>query len=564
MKKHLNNFRIIAKNQIKKLCFVFFVMIISVFLDVLSISSLLPIFNELTNTSQPGISSQYFDKLISFFNFEYDIVLFSIFTLILFALKNLFLYFYIKISSNFFSYLTIFHQEKILGNYLRSPFSFFLKKNSSFFLRELLNETKQLNSNYIQPIMAIILNILTILFFTIFLFNINFLYTTVLISFSIVFYFIFAFTYKNKIEFFGEQRRIMNYKMIDNVKQMFEGFRELKIYNKKNLFIMDLKKRFNRMANVTVARSLISNIPKLFLEVILVLMFLIIILYNNNNSEQHLATIGIFTASAFRIMPNVISLIRSYQRMNYSETALQSILPVLDKNTFDQKANYSENLKFEKNLELKGIDFFYEKEKEIFKDLNIIIDKNSCIGIKGESGSGKSTLIDILCGFLDINKGKILIDNEEKKIYESQSWLEKISYIQQSVYIFDSSIFTNISLEKEIEKIDKNLVNKILNKLNMIEFNNDDKISLGELGSKISGGQAQRIGIARALDRESEILIFDESFNSLDQKNHKIILDLINKLKKNKTIIIISHNNKDFLPCDKIYEIKNKKIIKQK
>ena len=121
---------------------------------------------------------------------------------------------------------------------------------------------------------------------------------------------------------------------------------------------MDLKKRFNRMANVTVARSLISNIPKLFLEVILVLMFLIIILYNNNNSEQHLATIGIFTASAFRIMPNVISLIRSYQRMNYSETALQSILPVLDKNTFDQKANYSENLKFEKNLELKGIDFF--------------------------------------------------------------------------------------------------------------------------------------------------------------------------------------------------------------
>ncbi len=539
-------------------------MIISVFLDVLSIGSLIPIFNELTNVGQAGVYNRYLEKFTSIFKFEYSIILFSILTFILFSLKNLFIFFYIKISSNFFSYLTIYHQEKILQNYLNSPFIFFSKKTSSFFLREILDEIKQLNSFYIQPIMAIILNILTILFFTIFLFNINFLYTSVLISFSIIFYFIFAFTYKNKIEFFGEQRRIMNYKMVDNVKQMFEGFRELKIYNKKNLFIMDLKKRFNRMANVNVARSLISNIPKLFLEVILVFMFLIIILYNNdNNSEQHFATIGVFTASAFRIMPNIISLIRSYQRMNYSETALQNILPVLDKNTFDQKANYSENLKFEKNLELKGIDFFYEKEKEIFKDLNIIIDKNSCIGIKGESGSGKSTLVDILCGFLDINKGKILIDNEEKKIYESQSWLDKISYIQQSVYIFDSSIFTNISLEKEIEKIDKDLVNKILHQLNMIEFNNNDKISLGELGSKISGGQAQRIGIARALYRESEILIFDESFNSLDQKNHKIILDLINKLKKNKTIIIISHNDKDFLPCDKIYEIRNHKIIKQ-
>ena len=211
MNKHLNNFRIISKNQIKKLCFVFSVMIISVFLDVLSIGSLIPIFNELTNVGQAGVYNRYLEKFTSIFKFEYSIILFSILTFILFSLKNLFIFFYIKISSNFFSYLTIYHQEKILQNYLNSPFIFFSKKTSSFFLREILDEIKQLNSFYIQPIMAIILNILTILFFTIFLFNINFLYTSVLISFSIIFYFIFAFTYKNKIEFFGEQRRIMNY-----------------------------------------------------------------------------------------------------------------------------------------------------------------------------------------------------------------------------------------------------------------------------------------------------------------------------------------------------------------
>ena len=102
-------------------------------------------------------------------------------------------------------------------------------------------------------------------------------------------------------------------------------------------------------------------------------------------------------------------------------------------------------------MELKGIDFFYEKEKEIFKDLNIIIDKNSCIGIKGESGSGKSTLIDILCGFLDINKEK-LIDNEKKKFMNPNPWLEKISYIQQSVYIFDSSIFYKYLIGKRKRK----------------------------------------------------------------------------------------------------------------
>ena len=562
MREIIKNFNIITKGQRKKLLFVFVIMTLQIFLDVMSIGSLLPIFTQITSGNTINFSNQYLEKIKLIFDIEYNIILFSIITLILFSLKNLFVFFYIKISSNFFSYLTIFHQEKIMKNYLSSPYSFFLKKNSSFFIREVLDETKQLNSNFIQPILAMILNVITILFFVILLFSVNFIYTTFLIIFSVIFYLVFTLIFKKKILFFGEQRRIQNYKMIDNVKQMFEGFRELKIYNKQNLFLEDLKKRFNRMANITVARSLISNTPRLFLEVILVLMFLILILLNKNNTEQYLATIGIFTASAFRIMPNVLSLIRSYQRMNYSETALKNLLPVLDKKKADNKTEIEENFKFEKSLEFKKIDFNHNEETQIFKDLNILIKKNSCIGIKGESGSGKSTFVDILCGFLKINSGSVFIDDKQKDIYDSKVWLNKISYIQQSVYIFDSNIFTNISLEKDEDKINKDLIKQILNQLNMFDFlDKNDAISLGELGSKISGGQAQRIGIARALYRKSEILIFDESFNSLDQKNYEQILNLINKLKKNKTIIIISHNNNDFLPCEKVYEIKNYKII---
>ena len=562
MREIIKNFNIITKGQRKKLLFVFVIMTLQIFLDVMSIGSLLPIFTQITSGNTINFSNQYLEKIKLIFDIEYNIILFSIITLILFSLKNLFVFFYIKISSNFFSYLTIFHQEKIMKNYLSSPYSFFLKKNSSFFIREVLDETKQLNSNFIQPILAMILNVITILFFVILLFSVNFIYTTFLIIFSVIFYLVFTLIFKKKILFFGEQRRIQNYKMIDNVKQMFEGFRELKIYNKQNLFLDDLKKRFNRMANITVARNLISNTPRLFLEVILVLMFLILILLNKNNTEQYLATIGIFTASAFRIMPNVLSLIRSYQRMNYSETALKNLLPVLDKKKTDNKTEIEENFKFEKSLEFKKIDFNHNEETQIFKDLNILIKKNSCIGIKGESGSGKSTFVDILCGFLKINSGSVFIDDKQKDIYDSKVWLNKISYIQQSVYIFDSNIFTNISLEKDEDKINKDLIKQILNQLNMFDFlDKNDAKSLGELGSKISGGQAQRIGIARALYRKSEILIFDESFNSLDQKNYEQILNLINKLKKNKTIIIISHNNNDFLPCEKVYEIKNYKII---
>ena len=562
MKEIIKNFYKLSRGQIKKLIFVFTIMVFQIFLDVISIGSLLPILTQLTTGNEINFSNQYYEKIKLIFNIEYNIILFSIITLILFSFKNLFLYYYIKFSSNFFSYLTIFHQEKIIENYLSSPYSFFLKKNSSYFLREILHEIKQLNSNFIQPILTMILNIMTILFFTIFLLNVSFIYTSFLIIFSAIFYFVFIIIFRKKILFFGEQRRIITYNMTNNVKQMFEGFRELKIYDKKNLFINDLRNKFNRMANIIVARSLISNTPKLFLEVILVSMFLILILLNMNNDGEYLAKIGIFIASAFRVMPSIISLIRSYQKLNYSESALKNLLPVLIKNYDYSKIKNEENFKFEKCLELKKINFNYDSKTKVFKDLNISIKKNSCIGIKGKSGSGKSTLVDIICGLLRVNSGSIFIDDKEKNIYDSNAWLSKISYIQQSVYIFDSNIFMNISLEKDKGKIDINSIEQILNQLNMSNFidENEDK-SLGELGSQISGGQAQRIGIARALYKKSEIIIFDESLNSLDKKNHYQILNLINKLKKNKTIIIISHNDNDFLPCEKIYEIKNYKII---
>ena len=152
--------------------------------------------------------------------------------------------------------------------------------------------------------------------------SINLSYTFYLILFSIIFYFSFIIIFKNKIIFFGNQRRIMRLGIINSVKQMFEGFRELIIYDKKFFFVSDIKKRFNRMANVSASRGIISNLPKLFLEVILVFLFLIIILIDQGNKQYDLATLGIFIASAFRVMPNIISLIRSYQKMNYGKTAL--------------------------------------------------------------------------------------------------------------------------------------------------------------------------------------------------------------------------------------------------
>ena len=559
----IKKFIIITNFQRKKLFYVYALMIIAAIVDVLSIGSLFPIFNQLIMGETNFFLSDKMDYLYTFFGIENDLIFFLILTFFLFSIKNLFMFYYMKISSYYFSYLTIFHQEKILESFLSKRYDWLSNKDSSFFVREIIMEAKQLNTNFVQPILTILLNLITILFFSIFLINVNFEYTVYLIVFSLLFYFTFALIFRKKIIFFGSQRRLLYHKMIDNVKQIFEGIRELTVYQKKNFLRSDLKKRLNRMANLNVTRSLISNIPRLLLEVMVVFLFLIAVLFNQDNSQQYLATIGIFVASSFRIMPNVISLIRSYQRMNFSNTASDYLTPILKEVELDKKNQIQlqkKDLKFNDSFELRDFSFNYNDQK-IFENANLFIKKNSCIGIQGESGCGKSTLVDIICGLLKIDNGSIYLDGEEQDIHEEENWKNQISYIQQSIYIFDANIFENIALENDQSKINHKLIDEILSNLNIHEFSKKKDDSLGELGARISGGQAQRIGIARALYNDSSIIIFDESFNSLDSKNYKQILNLINKLKKNKTIIIISHDEKDFLLCDKKYKIKNKKIL---
>ena len=162
--------------------------------------------------------------------------------------------------------------------------------------------------------------------------------------------------------------------------------------------------------------------------------------------------------------------------------------------------------------------------------------------------------------------GEILIDDKNIANLDVKFWREKFSYIQQNVYTFNESIEVNISLETDIKKIDMNKIQKVLSLLNLSELKNKHKArsnnDIGELASSISGGQAQRLAIARALYKSPEVIIFDESFNNLDKENKSDIMNLIKEISKNTTIIIISHEDSIFKFCNEIYEIKDKNFKK--
>ena len=214
---------------------------------------------------------------------------------------------------------------------------------------------------------------------------------------------------------------------------------------------------------------------------------------------------------------------------------------------------YTKNLKFKKDY--------------IFTDINFIIPKNAKIGIYGPSGSGKSTLLDILMGITSPSKGQILIDGINI-LQIKNSYQKIVSCIPQDIFILDSSLKRNIAFGLPDEIIDNMRVDEVIKITNLGEFESKLKFGsdtlLGDNGSRLSGGQKQRIAIARALYSDPQILIFDEATNALDSNNEKQILEEIFVNLKDKTIIFVSHNLKNLLYCDTVYELRNQSLKKIK
>ena len=189
------------------------------------------------------------------------------------------------------------------------------------------------------------------------------------------------------------------------------------------------------------------------------------------------------------------------------------------------------------------------------------IKKNQFIGLLGDSGSGKSTFVDLLSVLLVPKSGQIILDekydilsNEYKK-----NWQSLIAYVPQKVSIFNESIYENITLKSYSENVDDILFNQVISECNLVqtinELANKEKTIIGAGAVGLSGGQVQRLGIARAIYRQPKILILDEATNALDEENEKLIIDLLNSMREKITIIIITHKKSLLKNCDKIIKI---------
>jgi ATP-binding cassette subfamily B protein len=250
---------------------------------------------------------------------------------------------------------------------------------------------------------------------------------------------------------------------------------------------------------------------------------------------------------------------------NYS--SLQSTLTFLDQKMPRDHSNLNSlQLKFHKSIQLSGLQFRYTSQNhDVIKNLNLTIKKGDRIGIIGETGSGKSTLIDILMGLLEPTKGSLKIDGKKITALNVRSWQKHIAHVPQFIFLSDTTIAENIAFSVDKKAINYELVHDAANraKLHKVinQFPNKYNTKIGERGIKLSGGQRQRIGIARALYKHADVFIFDEATSSLDNKTEDLVMNSLDDLGSEITIIMIAHRLTTLKKCNKIIEIADGKIV---
>ena len=441
-------------------------------------------------------------------------------------------------------------------------------KNSYSYYYSMFTTQIEFFSGNINSLMTILVESITLILIVIFLLIYNFDTTIKIILLFLIIFLIINFIFNKKLKKLSINRNEKVKKIYSNFSIILKLFKELDIFNKNKIYSSKLSYELNEYKILNLKRQTIALLPRQIFEnisLIIIFSFLLINFSNYNSLNSLISNLGIYLFVIIKIIPSLSKILNSIQNLKFAKATFEEILNFsehLSKGNHNDKntAKTDKIIKFEKTFKLENINIDFDN---IFylKNGNIQISKNKFTSIIGKSGTGKTTLINIFLGLLENQTTSLKVDGVNHEL-NNDNWRKLISFVPQEVPIFKGSILENISLD--VDNVDKAKIKKVLRLSELSEFldikNKGYNYLLEDDGKNISGGQKQRLGLARALYFNPQILFLDEFTSSLDEKTEKNILETLNKLKKDFTIIFVTHKNSILSFSDNIIEIKDKKI----
>lgn len=563
---------VFTKKEKRKMLLLLIVILFGSFFEMLGVSLILPFANVII---EPDFieENQYIGFFMNKAGFtsEKELIIFlAILLILIYLVKNIYLIF-----TNATQYRFIYRYQgrlasRLMNCYINQPYLFHVEKNIAELQRNIQVDVNM----FCSALLAILQFItemcvcLTLAFFLIFSDVFTTIGVTGILLLAMLF---FVKVLKKNIGYFGQKMRETSKDIFKWMEQSFGGIKEVKVLNREAFFADKFDQSYFDHVNSLLKYQIFSSIPKPFMETMCVAGLLLVIIVKislGESTESFVPILIVFGAAAFRLLPSFNRMSANLNTILYNQNGIHAIYKDLKEAEglqIIQQPDLVSGEEIKGSIEIKDLFFKYPKtEKFVLENLNLKIPVKKSVAFIGASGAGKTTLADLILGVLIPQKGSIIVNGQD--IFGNlKYWHSRVGYIPQNIYLMDDTIKNNIAFGIPQAEINEEQVQKAIEEAQLKEF--IDKLDLGintpvgEKGIKLSGGQRQRIGIARALYSNPDVLILDEATSALDNETELAVMDAINFLQGNKTLLIVAHRLSTIKNCDYIYEIKNGKAV---
>lgn len=546
------------KNQAKILIILTF---LASFAEMLSLGAAIPFFLII---GKPEVANENYINIImshlKLINADNSIIILTAIFIITILVAGLLRMYLLKYQTYFGVNIGIELSEMVFSNSLDRDYLYHTVKNKSILISG-VNKAIELIDKFIRPGILLLSSVL--IFSTIFatvVFIEPIISLVIFISVAVIYYVLVKIT-KKFISLNSRAYAKLHSDVYKILQEGFGGIRELILTENKNNYLKRFSNCLRPMQHAYASNTVIGSYPRSIVEVFATIVLAVIgylmIIGDEGEHREILPILGVVVFSLQRLLPVCQQIYSSYINIQGSAHIAKDVIDLLD--CKEIKIAQNQSITYNHSISLKNLSFFYpDTKKLIISNLNLFLKKGEKVGIIGKNGSGKSTLLDIMVGLLPSSDGVILVDGKPLTNDNLLSWRNKISYVSQFPYFNDDSIIGNIICNNDLNVEKLNFVIGICQIQDLItQLPEGLNTSMGDSGVRFSGGQRQKIGIARALYGDKDIIIFDESTSALDSDTEILIMDSVLKYFQNTTIIMVTHKYKILRGFSSVFSLKD-------
>ena len=557
--------RILTHQERRRLGWIFVLMLVGSVLETLSLGLVVPVVGLLTRPSY----IQKFPRINELLGFpsEQQFVIGTMFALVaVYIVKSSFLIWITWVQRGYSASVTTRIGRQLFRSYLYQPYVFHLQRNSAMLIRNSQNSGLVM-SGIVDPMLVISSDILVTAGLFVLLIGLEPIGTLATSSIFGLTSLAFRKFTNSRIETWGKAQNLNKGMLLQHLQQGFGGVKDVKILGTEEHFVTQYGENLYKNSEVIRRFSVAQILPRFGLEILTIIGLAVLVstmVLLDSELTEILPVLGLFGAAAFRLLPAVNRLINNFQLINISRPQVNEVFEDLDLPGQLNLKN-SDRSALTGSISVVDISFSYpDSLKDAVSGVSVKIGRGEAVGLIGPSGSGKSTLVDVLLGLLEPKFGKVLVDGSD--IHENlRRWQDQIGYVPQSIFLTDDTLRRNVAFGLPKDQIDDNAVKSAIRSAQLEDFvaslpDGLDTI-VGERGVRLSGGQRQRIGIARALYNNPDVLVLDEATSSLDTETEHGVMQAVQALQGEKTVIIVAHRLSTVEYCDRLYRLENARIV---